>query len=71
MESKHFYKIEATYEKLEKWCNTYFPIRVVMAQAADTEEEAIERALIHLKFNHCTSKPLFRNYQGKILEKIY
>lgn len=71
MESKHFYKVEATYERLEKWCNTYFPIRVVMAQEADTEEEAVERALMHLKFDHCASDTPLRNYQGKILEKIY
>lgn len=76
MESRHFYKVEANYERYDALCGEYYLDKKVLFQTADNEEEAIKFVISHIRFDFCASDSMapngefVKNFDCKILNKV-
>lgn len=74
--SEHFYKIKITYDLYYSCWGAYYRESAVVLQGGDSEEEAIQYAISHIKFEHCCfdadspNHEATKNFEGAIIETI-
>ena len=77
MESKHFYKVKASYDLYDSFNGGYFPETEICLQTADTEEDAIRFVISHIKFAYCAwdaaspNGEAVKNFKCSIEETVY